>query len=127
LTLEGGRDARLHRQEGNRYYAVIYEGLDPSTGKERRRWYPAGTRKSDAERLVTELMKRKNDGAYHPPDHVTVGTYLTEKWLPAKRAQLRPSTFDSYRRNVDRHVVPAIGRIRLQRLTAEDLDGLSRR
>jgi integrase len=111
-------------KKGNRYYAVIYEGVDPTTGKERRRWYAAGTRKSDAERLVTELMKRKNDGAYQPPDHITVGTYLTEKWLPAKRAQLRPSTFDSYRRNVDRHVVPAIGRIRLQRLTAEDLDGL---
>ena len=26
-----------------RYYAVIYEGLDPVTGKERRSWHPAGT------------------------------------------------------------------------------------
>lgn len=26
--------------KGDRWYVVIYEGLD--TGKERRRWYPAG-------------------------------------------------------------------------------------
>ncbi len=46
-------------KKGNRYYAVIYEGVDPATGKERRRWFAAGTRKADAERLVTEIMKRK--------------------------------------------------------------------
>jgi hypothetical protein len=27
----------------NRYYAVIYEGLDPVTGRDRRSWHPAGT------------------------------------------------------------------------------------
>jgi hypothetical protein len=84
----------------------------------------AAIRAARAERLVTELMKRKNDGEYRPPDRTTVGFYLTDKWLPAKRTQLRPSRFDSYRRNIDRHVIPAIGRIPLQRLTPEDLDGL---
>ncbi len=56
---------------------------------------------------MTELMKRKNDGEYRPPDRITVASYLTDKWLPAKRAQLWPSTFDSYRRNIDLHVIPA--------------------
>lgn len=27
----------------DRYYAVIYEGPDPVTARERRRWHPAGT------------------------------------------------------------------------------------
>ncbi len=111
-------------KKGNRYYAVIYEGVDPATGKERRRWYSAGPRKADAERMVTELVKRKKDGEYRPPDRVTVASYLTERWLPTKRAQLRASTFDSYRRTIDRHVIPAIGRIPLQKLTPEDLDSL---
>lgn len=26
-------------KKGSRYYAVIYEGVDPATGKERRRWH----------------------------------------------------------------------------------------
>ena len=33
----------------DRYYAVIYEGLDPVTGKERRSWHPAGTDRAEAE------------------------------------------------------------------------------
>ena len=109
-------------KKGNRYYAVIYEGVDPATGKERRRWYPAGPRRSDAEKLVTELVKRHNDGDYRAPDKITLGTYLVEKWLPGQRAQLRPSTFDSYERNLRLHVVPLLGNIPLQRLTPEDLD-----
>ena len=28
-------------RKGDRYYAVIYEGIDPLTGRDRRRWYPA--------------------------------------------------------------------------------------
>jgi hypothetical protein len=33
-------------RKGHRYYAVIYEGIDPLTGRERRRWHPAGTDKA---------------------------------------------------------------------------------
>jgi hypothetical protein len=69
-------------KKGNRYYAVIYEGIDPATGKERRRWYPPGTRKAEADKLVTELVKRRNDGDYRAPEKITLGAYLTEKWLP---------------------------------------------
>jgi hypothetical protein len=30
--------------KGDRWYAVIYEGLDPVTGREIRRWHAAGAR-----------------------------------------------------------------------------------
>ena len=29
-------------KKGNQFYAVIYEGLDPVTGREKRTWHPAG-------------------------------------------------------------------------------------
>ncbi|HKC82765.1 MAG TPA: hypothetical protein VKD46_02075 [bacterium] len=29
-------------RKADQHYAVIYEGLDPVSGRERRRWYPAG-------------------------------------------------------------------------------------
>lgn len=109
-------------KKGNRYYAVIYEGVDPATGKERHRWYAAGTRKSDADKLVTELVKRRHDGDDRSPEKITLGAYLTDKWLPAQRGQLRPSTLDSYERNVRLHVLPKLGRIGLHQLAPEDLD-----
>lgn len=50
--------------------------------------------------------------------------YLTERWLPGQVSQLSPATFDSYRRNIELHVVPRISGVPLQRLVAEDLDRL---
>lgn len=111
-------------KKGKQYYAVIYEGVDPTTGRERRQWHPGGPVKRDAERLVNELVKRKDDGTYRGPDRLTVGEYLTQRWLPAQVSQLSPATFDSYRRNIELHVIPRIGGVPLQKLAAEDLDGL---
>jgi hypothetical protein len=52
-------------------------------------------------------------GDYRAPEKITVGTYLIEKWLPGQRAQLRPSTFDSYERNLRLHVLPLLGNVPL--------------
>jgi len=30
-------------RKGDRWYGVVYDGLDPVTGRERRRWHSAGT------------------------------------------------------------------------------------
>jgi integrase len=109
-------------KKGKRWYAVIYDGVNPATGKEQRRWVPAGTRRGDAEKLVTELVKRRNEGETVVTDKVTLGDYLVERWLPVQRTRLRASTYDSYRRNIERHVIPALGRRSLDKLTVEDLD-----
>ena len=109
-------------RKGNRYYAVVYEGSDPATGRERHRWYAAGETRKGAEKLLGELVKRVHDGDYRAPERITLGDYLLERWLPTKRAQLRPSTFASYRSNVELHINPRIGSIPLQRLQPEDLD-----
>jgi hypothetical protein len=47
-------------KKGDRWYAVIYEGLDPVTGKERRSWHPAGASRKDAVRLAARLAKELN-------------------------------------------------------------------
>ena len=108
-------------RKGDRYYAVIYEGTDPITGRERRRWHPAGTDRADAERLAADLAQRRhNDG--HERSSLTVAVYLTQRWLPSKKLTLRASTYDSYRRNIHLHVVPALGRRPLAKLTADDID-----
>ena len=109
-------------KKGNSWYAVIYEGTNPATGKDKRSWHKAGPRKKDAERLVTDLVKRRNDGEQLSPEKITIATYLTERWLPIQEAQLRPSTYDSYRRNIELHVVPGLGQLQLRKLEADDLD-----
>jgi hypothetical protein len=110
-------------RKGGRYYAVIYEGLDPLTGRERRRWYPAGTCEVAARQLAHDLAQARA-GDRPERSSLTVGVYLTQRWLPSKGLTLRASTFDGYRRNIDLHVVPRIGRIPLRRLRPDHLEGL---
>lgn len=110
-------------RKGNRWYAVVYEGIDPTTGTERRKWHSAGTERCDAERLAARLaadLEGRNDEVRS----LTFGAYLTTRWLPAKRVVLADTTYDGYRRNIERHVLPAVGHIGLRRLLPQHLESL---
>jgi hypothetical protein len=101
---------------------VIYEGRDPITGRERRAWHPAGTDRAEAERSAASLAEAAR--AKDPPLGLTVARYLLHTWLPRKAVSLRPSTWDGYRRNIEIHVLPRIGRIPLRRLRGDHIDSL---
>lgn len=42
-------------KKGGRYYAVVYEGTDPATGRQRHRWHVGGATRKEAERVLTDL------------------------------------------------------------------------
>src|SRR5687768_16503911 len=50
----------------------------------------------------------------------TLGEYLAD-WLQLQRSQLQPSTWESYRVYVERHLIPALGETPLEELRAADL------
>ena len=78
--------------------------------------------KRQAQAYLNETLAALQKGDFTEPNRVTVCEYLLERWLPAKKASLRTSTWDSYRRNIELHIVPELGRIPLQQLTADRLD-----
>jgi integrase len=51
-----------------------------------------------------------------------VGVYLTQRWLPANQARLRPSTWAGYDANVRLHIVPRIGRVPLRHLRPDHVE-----
>jgi integrase len=109
-----------------RYYVVIYEGLDPVTGRERRSWHPAGTDREAAERLARRLAAERQ-GRDDEVRALTFGAYLTGQWLPGKRLVLATSTYRGYQRNIQRHILPAIGTVGLRRLRPQHLEALYRK
>jgi hypothetical protein len=90
-----------------RYYAVIYEGLDPVTGRERWTWHPAGTDHAEAEALAARLAAER-DGRNDQIRSLSFGAYLTGRWLPAKKLELRTSTYRGYVHKTQRHILPAL-------------------
>jgi hypothetical protein len=110
-------------QRRGRYYPVIYEGLDPVTGREQRPWHRGGTDRADAERLAIELAAKETRRA-DVFRSLTFGASLTDQWLPGKQLHLATSTYRGYERNVHRHILPTLGRIGLRRLHYEHIEAL---
>ncbi|HVE91931.1 MAG TPA: tyrosine-type recombinase/integrase [Actinomycetota bacterium] len=81
------------------------------------------SRKAARDRL-NEILVELRKGTYQRPTGLTVEAYLADEWLPFKRTQVRPTTFDSYEGIMRCHVVPRLGSRRLVDVTPRDLERL---
>jgi integrase len=98
---------------------------DPTTGRRKRRqqWITVRGTKRDAENRLNTLLTEANDGTLVTPSRRTVGNWLVEWVEKAIKPPMRtPRAYDTYRGVIDRHLVPALGAIRIQTLTGLDLE-----
>jgi integrase len=109
------------RKRGATWTAVAYLGRDPETAKPKYKWSGGHRTRKDAERALTELVGRVQKGTYLEPTKQTVGEYLTA-WLTAASLDLRPSTRPAYEIAVEKHLVPRLGALPLQKLTTTHLN-----
>jgi integrase len=112
------------RKRGSTWAVVVDVGRDPDTGKRRQRWHGGYKRRRDAEKALSELLSRLDGGVYVTPSKVTMADYLDGRWLPAMRTQVRPSTWASYAGHVRTYLVPRLGHVPVQRVTADQLSAL---
>ena len=110
-------------KKGDRYYVKIELDPDPMTGQRRQKWHSGFRTKREAEKARIDLLSKFDRGEYVEPTQQTLGDYLKE-WLAAIEHTVRPSTFDSYQRNVHNHVIAHIGSTRLAKVDAAVLNGL---
>jgi integrase len=110
-------------KKGTRWYVKIELDPDPTNGQRRQKWHSGYNTKREAERARIDLLSKFDRGEYVEPSHQTVADYFDD-WLKAIEHTVRPSTFDSYSRNVRNHVVAHIGTVRLTKVDAGVLNGL---
>ena len=111
---------RLLRDRADRRDRAVAGGDD--AGSRRQRSKGGFAIKRDAQSFLTTQLAGLASSSYIEPSKMTFGRYLTECWLPTVQTTTRPSTWDSYRRTIDLHIIPELGRVGLQRLSAHDLD-----
>lgn len=115
--------ARGHiRQRNNGTWAVVIYRGPGEDGKKKYDWHTAPTEKA-AEALCAELIAALNKDTYIEPSKLTVAEYLT-RWLADYAATLAPKTCVGHRINVHRHIVPALGAMRLNRLQPLQIQSL---
>lgn len=109
---------------GKKWSVVVDLGRDAITGKRIRKWHSGYETKRAAEEARVAILSRIQRGDYVEPSRQTLGSFMIDDWLPAIQASVRPTTWDSYRRNAQTHLVPYIGPIPLQRLSPSHLNEL---
>lgn len=110
-------------KKGDRWYVKIELDPDPGTGRRRQKWHSGFRTRRDAERARIDLLSKFDRGEYVEPSRQTVAEFVSD-WLAAIEPTVRPSTFDSYRRNLRLHVVAYIGSTRLTKVDAGVLNAL---
>jgi integrase len=107
------------------HYAVIYEGTNPVTGHERRRWHRCPSR-AEAETLARRLGSQRTR-LRQAGSMLTLGEYILGQWLPAREAALAPTTYARYVTSVEHYLVPHLGRVQLRQLRSDQIAALYRK
>jgi integrase len=114
------------RRRGSTYTWYI-SVPDPVTGERRQRSNGGFRTKKACQEALNEALAALRTDTFVEPSQRTLGVFLVDEWLPAIRPpKIRPSTWLSYQKNVERHIIPALGHLPLQRLTTAELGAFYR-
>ena len=102
------------RKRGNSWLVTVELGREPTTGKRRRAYVTAST-KREAVREEAKLRHEADTGLDLEPTKITVAQYIL-RWLAAVRPNLAPSTYRRYEGLMDHQVIPYIGATPLSKL-----------
>ena len=111
-------------KRGDRYYVGMRE-KDPVTGKSKLVWHSGFLTRQAAKEFRDERRMALRRNAVVTKSSVTVAQYMDD-WMAAHftTKQLKPSTQESYREQVEGYIKPRIGSVRLQDLTAAHVERL---
>lgn len=104
-----------------RWYVVVDVGV-ASDGRRKQKWHGGFDTRREAEVARAEIVSDLHAGVYVAPDRLTLATWVSENWLPMTKTRVKPSTFDSYRSNMETHVLPALGGRALQQAHRPDAE-----
>lgn len=110
-------------KETTRWYVVVDVGVT-ADGRRRQKWHGGFSTRREAEVARAKIVTDLHAGSYVAPDRIALSEWVRESWLPMIESRVKPSTFDSYRQNMEVHVLPALGTRPLQQLTAAMLNAL---
>lgn len=117
---------RGHVEDRRGRWVVVLEldrERDPETGEVVRRRVGLGesfSSKREAREALHEAIDASRRG-WRGPSRVTIADYLRGEWLPGVDLERAPTTAALYRTIAESYIIPRLGGIRLDALTAADL------
>lgn len=118
----GPGEGSIYQRQDGRWVAEIYVSRD-SAGKRRSKYFYGATQKEVLGKRTRALSDRQR-GLPVDPDRQTVKDFLTRWLADSVKGKNAPRTHESYSGVVNRHIIPAIGHLRLTKLTPQHLQHL---
>lgn len=102
-----------------RFKFAISAGVDQATGKSimvRRQGFKTG---KEAKHALADVLKAIAAGTYTPlsEKRLTYKEFYEEVFLPQYRREVRGSTYSLFRIHIEKHVLPVIGKVYLDKLS----------
>lgn len=106
----------IRHRKGGRWEARYTVGVNPITGKQDQRSEYGKTKKEASEKMMAKLAEI-NNGTYSEPSKLTVADWI-DLWTTTYLGDVKPRTSDSYESICRLYLKPALGAVRLQKLSS---------
>lgn len=107
----------------NTWLVRVSLGRDPQSGKRKYHNKTIRGTKKDAQRYLNGIMRDLDLGTFVEPSSMTVNAFL-DQWLGTAKGRVRPVTYRDYEGKLQLYVRPAIGALKLSKVSPLDLQGL---
>lgn len=106
----------LEKRHKSSWTIIIDLGKDPITNKRKRMVRGFKGTKKEAEKEMARLIAEYETGQYIEPSKTCLGDYML-RWLEDYgKPNLAPTTYYSYSKIVEKHIIPSIGSIIIEKL-----------
>lgn len=103
------------RAKDKKIWSVVIE-LNKVNGKRKQKWYTVHGEKKDAEKFLTEKLRELDTGTLIDSKNINIRQYFNYWYEQHCLTKLSPTTYESYRRNLDNYILKELGYIRLEDL-----------
>src|SRR5919199_3366132 len=116
----GNGEGSLSRHKSGLYMARYW--VETPMGPKRKTIY--GKKREEVAEKLADALSDRNKGVIFDDENTTVEDYIT-CWLEdSAKGDLAPRTYSNYRLQVRRHIIPALGRRRLSKLSPANIQAL---
>src|SRR5690554_6255872 len=112
--------SHIQRIGDKKYKIIIYLGRDKNGKQIRKTKTVSGITEPEAKRLMSRMEVKMMDNPVTEKD-IALAEHI-EEWLKVHKKNLKPLTLESYTQQIENHIIPSLGHIKLRELSPRVID-----
>ena len=119
----GKGEGCISKRKDGTWQGYVTIGYNPETGNPKRKYFSGKTRKEIQEK-INKVAGKVQEGTYKEPSKMRVAEWFNVWIEEYQKTSLRATTWESYKMQIDKHILPAIGHLHLSQLQTYHLQTL---